>query len=508
MIKLATGLGLVLLLTTAACTRSSSRDLNTWQPISDNPGQPNAETEIGAAPRLESEAVDRVVETPTPNPPIALPPLREDVEQYVVQPGDTLNQIALAYNVTTEQITAANSLVNPNLLEIGQVLLIPAPRPLPVGSSFKIIPDSELVYGPISAYFDTEDFILRSRGYLSVYREEIVDGRWLTGAQIVARVAENYSVNPRLLLAVLEHQSSWVTNPNPDITTQDYPLGLLDSNRKGLYRQLAWTADNLNRGYYTWRVGGSPAWTLQDGSLVPVSPIINAGTAGIQYLFAQLTGYEAWNQAVGHEGLFSTFQAMFGFPFSLSFDPLIPAGLEQPDLQLPFEPGKSWSFTGGPHGGWDSGSAWAALDFAPPGDALGCVQSDEWVTAVADGLIVHSNEGAVVQDLDGDGLAQTGWSILYMHVETRDRIPAGTEVKAGDRIGHPSCEGGFSTGTHLHIARRYNGEWISADQPDTPFVMDGWVSSGDGNLYDGVLTRDSEVVIADNGRTEENQIER
>jgi hypothetical protein len=35
-------------------------------------------------------------------------------------------------------------------------------------------------------------------------------------------------------------------------------------------------------------------------------------------------------------------------------------------------------------------------------------------------------------------------------------------VKTGDRIGHPSCEGGAANATHVHIARRYNGEWIPA----------------------------------------------
>ncbi len=122
---------------------------------------------------------------------------------------------------------------------------------------------------------------------------------------------------------------------------------------------------------------------------------------------------------------------LFGYPFDLSVDPLLPPDLEQPLLQLPFEPGKAWAFTGGPHGGWADGSAWAALDFAPPGDALGCVSTNDWVVAMADGPIVRTGNGAVVQDLDGDGLEQTGWTLLYMHIETRDRIEAGAYVKAG-----------------------------------------------------------------------------
>ncbi len=134
----------------------------------------------------------------------------------------------------------------------------------------------------------------------------------------------------------------------------------------------------------------------------------------------------------------------------------MPADLAQPELTLPFEPGVVWSFTGGPHSGWGDGSAWAALDFAPPGDQFGCFTSNDWVTASADGVIARAENGAMVLDLDGDGYEQSGWTILYMHIESRDRLPAGTLVKAGDRLGHPSCEGGVSDGTHVHVARRYN----------------------------------------------------
>jgi murein DD-endopeptidase MepM/ murein hydrolase activator NlpD len=198
---------------------------------------------------------------------------------------------------------------------------------------------------------------------------------------------------------------------------------------------------------------------------------------------------------------------LFGYPFDYAVEPLVPEPLVQPRMQLPFEPGFVWAFTGGAHGGWGSGSAWAGLDFAPPGGALGCVQSEAWVVAVTDGLIVRSNRGAVVQDLDGDGIEQTGWSVLYMHIEGRERVSEGTYVHAGERIGHPSCEGGVSSGTHVHVARRYNGEWVPADQ-GTPFKLDGWSSQGNGIEYDGYLVRDGETVEAWEGNFPINQIQR
>jgi murein DD-endopeptidase MepM/ murein hydrolase activator NlpD len=177
-------------------------------------------------------------------------------------------------------------------------------------------------------------------------------------------------------------------------------------------------------------------------------------------------------------------------------------------MQLPLERGTTWSFTGGPHGGWDAGSAWAALDFAPPGEGGGCDPAAEWVVAVADGWIIRAENGAVVQDLDNDGYEQTGWSVLYMHIATSGRVEPNTYVYAGQIIGHPSCEGGVSNATHLHIARRYNGEWIPADG-NIPFAMDGWVSSGNGIEYDGFLTKGSLIIEAWEGVHEGlNQISR
>ncbi len=446
------------------------------------------------------------IQTPTPDNPHALPTLRAGEEIYVVQPSDTLGQIAQRYGVSVDSIVAANNLVNADVLSIGQELLIP---PAEIGGeapSFKIIPDSELVNGPYNAYFDLNGFVSGFGGYLSQYHED-VEGELLNGAQIIQEVADSFSVNPRLLLAVLEYQSGWLTQPQPQPDTFLSPLGYDDPFRLGLYKQLSWAADQLNYGYYLWRVNAAGTWQTTDGAVLQVSSFINAGTAGVQHFFAQLYGRSDWRQVVSETGFFQTYFQLYGYPFDWAIEPLVPEDLTQPTLQLPFERGVAWTFTGGPHGGYGDGSAWAALDFAPPLEELGCTRSNDWVVAAADGLIVRAANGQVVQDLDGDGNPGTGWTILYMHVEQRGRVKAGTYLRAGERIGHPSCEGGFSTGTHLHLARRYNGEWISADGL-LPFVMDGWVSVGTGIYYDGIMQRGDLSVEACECQDPENTLQR
>ena len=444
--------------------------------------------------------------TPTADVPHALPTLRQNASQYTVQSGDTLGDIARKYGISLETLEQANGINDPDLIAVGQTLNVPQPIPGQTGASFKIIPDSELVYGPASAQFDVAAYIQNKNGYLASYTEAVND-QPMTGAQIVVQIAQDYSVNPRLLLALIEYRSHWVMQPNPDPSTLDYPLGFSDPNHAGLYHQLGWAANELNRGFYLWNENAVANWVLAgDGSNVPIDPTINAGTAGLQSFFAQEDDRGTWDTDVNASGLFQTYSFLFGSPFDFAIEPLIPPGLTQPTLHLPFEPGVIWAFTGGPHASWDSGSNWGALDFAPS-DVQGCATASEWETAAADGWIVRAGNGAVIEDLDNDGFEQTGWDILYMHVAAQDRVEAGTYVYVGDRIGHPSCEGGDANASHLHIVRKYNGEWIATDG-NLPFILDGWIASGTGTEYDGYLKRGTVTLEAAEGISEQNQISR
>lgn len=430
---------------------------------------------------------------PTPDLPHPIPSPRQTVDTYTVESGDTLGSIAQGYGISLNSLMQANGLNEASVLSIGMTLEIPPVGSGEVpGSSFKIIPDSELVNSPTTIEFDTETFLQGYDGYLSNYIGD-VNGEYLSGAQIIDLVSRNYSVNPRLLIALLEYRSQWVTNTAP--SNVDYAMGNYDDRYAGLYKQAAWAANNLNRGFYLWRANALSTLPLTDGTYVPLDPTINAGTAGVQYFLAQYNNRPVWDLDVSEFGFFLTYNLLFGSPFTYEIVSPQPPTPVQPPMQLPIERGTVWSYTGGPHGGWDSGSAWAALDFAPPGEGGGCMAAPEWVVAVADGLIVRAGDGAVVQDLDNDGYEQTGWTVLYMHVAADGRVQPGTYLYAGENIGHPSCEGGVSNATHLHIARRYNGEWIPADG-NVPFVLDGWVSSGNGIEYDGFLKKGAATIEA------------
>lgn len=442
------------------------------------------------------------VGTPLPTR-IPFPP--GQLVDYIAQTGDTLPAVAAHFHTTVDEIRQANPGIPDyaTTLPPGYPMRIPAYYVPLTSLPFPILADSEVVNGPSAVGFDVRSEIESRPGYLSQL-SDYAFRRTRPAWEVIEVVARNYSLHPRLLLTLLEYQTHALTKPFPDEGDETYPLGYENTRFRGLYRQLLWAAEMLNDGYYGWRMGTLEDFDTRDGFLVRPDPWLNAGTVALQMLFAALEPQEDYQLAISPEGLLQTYLQLWGEPSSYAIE-LIPANLQQPELSLPFASNRTWSYTAGPHYSWGTSLPLGALDFAPPSPETGCYPSLEWVTAPAAGLVVRSGEASVVLDLDGDADERTGWVIFFFHIATAERIAAGTQVDKGDPIGHPSCEGGQSTGTHVHIARRFNGEWIPAGGA-LPFVLDGWVASYGAEPYEGTLTRGSRVVPASVASSAENRV--
>lgn len=428
-----------------------------------------------------------------------------ELQAYTAQTGDTLIALAAHFNTSVEAILQENPGIPTDVTTLppGFSLQIPAYY-LPLhGTAFKILPDSRLVNGPEAVGFDLRKEIMGRPGFLaeiSDYAYQLERPAW----GVIEAISLNYSIDPRLLLALLEYQSRALTDPFPQPLLERYPLGYENSRYQGLFRQLLWAAEELSDAYYGWRTGELREFETAEGLIFRPDPWQNAATVALQQLFTNLYRGEEFEAVVSPEGFQQTYRDLWGDPFKTA-EPHIPAQLQQPELALPFEPGHIWDFTGGPHFSWGTSLPLGALDFAPPAVQGGCTPSSEWVAAPAPGVITRSESALVVLDLDGDGDERTGWILFFYHMADRDRIAAGVEVQIGDPLGHPSCEGGRSTGTHFHVARRYNGEWIPAAGV-IPFELDGWVASAGAEIYQGTLTKGSKVVEACTCTTLNNRI--
>ncbi len=429
--------------------------------------------------------------TPFPTRPVYPPGTLVD---YIAQSGDTLPLLAVRFNTTIEEIRQAN----PEIPDSATTMPPGFPMKIPIyyrtlwGTSFQIIPDSAFVYGPDLIGFDLNAFLESTPGWFKDYRYYVQNAN-RNAAELLTLIAENYSINPRLLLALLEYRAQALTNPEPNPSLE---INILMPERTytGVYRQLAHTADLLNDAYYRYRQGEIITIEHLNGEIENIDPWQNAGTVALQVYFASFLDGEDYKRAIGPDGLAKTYRELFGDPWAGNTT-VLPGSLVQPEFILPFKQGQTWALTGGPHTAWGNLRPWAAIDFAPPMNVQGCTETQEFALAVADGVIARVGDGIVVLDLDGDGDERTGWVVFYLHIAEKDRIAVGTVVEQGDPIGHPSCEGGTSTGTHVHIARKYNGEWIPAVGM-IPFSLEGWTPIEGSAAYQGKLVRGSEEVIA------------
>ncbi len=161
--------------------------------------EPTAQPELNVTP----------LPTRGPHPPGELVP-------YKAQSGDTLPAVAAHFNTTVDAILDANPDLPPDTttLQPGKALEIPAYYLPLIGTPFQMLPDSELIYGPTAEEFDLRMELLRYPGFVSDaadYAYRIDRPAW----EVIEIIALNYSLNPRLLLALLEYRGSGLTDPFP-----------------------------------------------------------------------------------------------------------------------------------------------------------------------------------------------------------------------------------------------------------------------------------------------------
>ncbi len=467
------------------------------------PGSP-AYRQTEAAGILNPPGLDEIQDKTnnTPAPIYVAPPgpaiqSVNDRLVYTTQQGDTLSALALRFVTPTHQIQSDVDLLAFGLLPIGIQVSFPDNIETMLPHHTPILPDSEVIYGPSVGSFDAEFYASAAGGYLSQYTE-LLRGQMLTGPQIIRLVAIETSTNPRLLLAFLEYRSGWVSGHPAGAENDRYPIGYNAPSDWGLYNELMITARLLAQGYYGWRDGSRLHVRFEDKSSGRLSPGLNAGSTALMTLFGALYTQDVWERDLISPGGFLTFyEEMFGDFWSRAagVEPYMLTSTPQPGLALPFAPGERWSLTGGPHIAWQTGTPRGALDFAPITGETRCSVSSRWATAAASGLVVRTAHNVVALDLDGDGDEGTGWVLVYMHMAEDGMAQQGNWLEKDMPVGHPSCEGGQSSGTHLHLARKFNGEWLGVDEP-FPMILSGWRTVAGGSNYGGYLQKGEQIVTS------------
>ncbi len=376
-----------------------------------------------------------------------------------------------------------------------------------------LVDDYELVFAPHNITFGVENFLASQNSALSNHTLTTDSGGVIQASDAILGISYKHSINPKVLLTLLEMQAGLVTNPTVPPSRLQSPFGNLShvagdygKAPTGFIEQLDWAAMALSKGFYARRddASSTEALILRDGTAIKLDITVNPGSYSVQYMLSKILGNQQWTEATDQSsGTFiQTFHSFFGDPLQ---SPGYPQAISTiPGAALPFEGGKTWYFSGGPHGGGLDGSErpWSAVDFASP-DTPGCDDDgdgedepdlDDWIAASRGGEVLFAASSLIVID-HGDG-----WRTHYYHVSSQEmQVQAGDAVLQGRLLGHPSCEtdmGGDANGDHVHFATSYNGTQITVNGNEEAdgMVLEGWTINEGVAHYFGTIESPDGIV--------------
>ncbi|RRR72620.1 MAG: peptidase M23 [Candidatus Viridilinea halotolerans] len=311
--------------------------------------------------------------------------------------------------------------------------------------------------------------LLEARGSSLATARFTLGDRAHSFTEVLITISSLYSLNPLLLLALIDLQSGLVSggpaSPEQLVWAMGYRGG--DGARRGLYSQLRWGALELRfavRDYALKGAAAPPPLVFADATRQPVS----AEIAFSRYVLARVLAPTISPDLLGVrlDGLINSYARLFGDPREIPSDwpPLAEPFLTRPmernfpvtsffDHNTPFlrengsvltywgraETDMAFAYDG--HTGWDYG-------LGPP----------DRILAAAAGLVTfagNSDDGcgtparAVIIDHGN------GYRTLYWHLDSL-AVSTGQEVERGAILGVAGATG-CSFGAHLHLQVQYLG---------------------------------------------------
>ncbi len=306
---------------------------------------------------------------------------------------------------------------------------------------------------------EIQAFLEKWASPLAEFIEDINGEEW-SAAEIIKFHAMFNSINPEVLLIMLEAKAHLITDPtvgvplfaSPEISFKGTP---------SFYNYVELLTNQLVNAYDLVRY--TPIRQNAHLSQINYENASDATIAIIEIFSGMFDTSEQQVWLVGSDAKFVEYlSTWFNDSVTLEFNEALTSGPTTlpSGYQLPFPTDEVWYYSSGPH--HNNGIShcapgktrsecppgpWSAIDIVPPERVpCGTVDTRWWVVAAQDGIVVSSGKGLVIVEHYG------GWRTHYMHIASQDRVGVGVEVDKGDPIGHPSCEGGVSTGGHVHFA--------------------------------------------------------
>ncbi len=322
---------------------------------------------------------------------------------------------------------------------------------------------------------------------LARWGSSLQDVRFLVGdrshsfAELLIGQTTLYSLNPKIILALLEQQSNLLSTPHPSEEQMLLAAGFAE--RPGLRSQVHWATITLRHALRDYAVASSsgaalPSLVFADGSQQAVAPDSTLSRYVLSRVLAPTTTPEQLDAAL------SQFVRVYTRLFDDPREPLanLPP-LAHPFLRMPMEtPTRITSFfdhdtpmlheNGEVHSYWGWSDALLSYDGHTGWDYA--LRPPDVVLAAATGRVMfvgnsddgcHTPSRSVILDHGN------GYRTLYWHLHTIDEgVVLGEQVAQGAPLGIAG-ESGCAFGPHLHFQVQYLGRdvdpygWCS-DSPD------------------------------------------
>ncbi len=431
---------------------------------------------------------------------------------YIVQPGDTLSSIAARFNVSLEDLMAANGITDPNLLSAGQQLIIPGLEGVTGVLDTEVIGFGDSLRGlmrraqiPLSMLQRLNHLVSPSELFVgaslvvpqSNMNSSLPAHVTPRAGESLLEIAVRQDSDPWTLASLNELAGSWDALPGDvlysstgagDQTTGGLPAALLSAEVKTLPLKQGGTAQIIVKAADGVTLGGM----LIDYPL-HFFPLGDGRQVALQGVYAMLEpgAYPLRLDATLPDGNTQSFEQMvlvvsgnYGQE-ALSVDPAtIDPTVTEPEQQLivaataPATPQRYWqeafrlpvdaqacirgwfgmrrSYNDGAYSGFHSGVDYGVCSETKPYD----------IYAPAPGVVVFSQLLAVRGNAT---IIDHGWGVYsgYWH-QSESYVSVGDVVTAGQLIGQIGATGRV-TGPHLHWEIWINGVQVNPlDWLDTP----------------------------------------
>ncbi|WP_275423264.1 M23 family metallopeptidase [Pseudoalteromonas sp. MMG022] len=302
--------------------------------------------------------------------------------------------------------------------------------------SIQLIDEQSFLFNNTLQSYDWDSFFLSYAPHLADKKEVIL--HW----------AGYSSINPKLLIALMEQQSQVVSAPTKQ--NLNAPFATL-SSRTGFNSQIEDIALMLSKRYYAY-LELSEKLNVQD------APSTNAATVALISLLQK--------QPNGVSKIIAQYNQLFdGDSLQLHADSQVktakPSNFQAQaafSMQLPWPSGYAW-YSGGAHSNTGSGYPYSSLDFNNGSGGWG--SNTPWVQASHGGTVTRYSS-CNIRVTHSSGYATQYYHMDNLQYQTGDVISPGAWLgRYASNRNQALCQGGSSTGPHVHFSLLSNGRFIS-----------------------------------------------